>query len=149
MGLAGFDTARYSDRSRHADPGCGRIEQATESELKARGAQSSAMTPTSGGTMLEKTVPCRLFVISARRAPVAAVLRRGPSKWVQLNVWDTSTDSIEHGQWFHGRIYERRCDLSPDGRADVLDARARARRHCLDGRVEAIVRDRQVDPFGF
>ena len=22
---------------------------------------------------------------------------------------------MQHGQWFHGRIYERRCDLSPDG----------------------------------
>jgi hypothetical protein len=65
--------------------------------------------------MVEKASPCRLFVILARRASVAAVLRRGPSKWVQLSAWDTSTDAIEHGQWFHGRIYERRCDLSPDG----------------------------------
>lgn len=74
------------------------------------------MTETSDRRKLQKTVPCRLFVILARRAPVAAVLRRGPSKWVQLSVWDTSTDSIQHGQWFNGRIYERRCDLSPDGR---------------------------------
>lgn len=29
--------------------------------------------------------------------------------------WDTSSDEIESGQWFKGRIYERRCDLSPDG----------------------------------
>lgn len=66
--------------------------------------------------MVEQTAPCRLFVILARRSPVAAVLRRGPSKWVQLSAWDTSTDTIERGQWFRGRIYERRCDLSPDGR---------------------------------
>ena len=30
-------------------------------------------------------------------------------------MWDTSTDSFVSGQWFHGRLYERRCDLSPDG----------------------------------
>lgn len=29
--------------------------------------------------------------------------------------WDTSKDSFEVGQWFKGRIYERRCDLSPNG----------------------------------
>jgi hypothetical protein len=65
--------------------------------------------------MITVTPPCRLSVILARRAPIAAILRRGPSKWGQLSVWDTSTDKIEHGQWFHGRIYEKRCDLSPDG----------------------------------
>jgi len=29
--------------------------------------------------------------------------------------WDTQRDTFEHGAWFHGRIYERRSDLSPDG----------------------------------
>ena len=43
------------------------------------------------------------------------IFRRGPSKWVQLIRWNTDTDAFEGGQWFHGRIYERRCDLSPDG----------------------------------
>ena len=33
-----------------------------------------------------------------------------------LAAWDTRTDKIEEGQWLKGRIYERRCDLSPDGR---------------------------------
>jgi hypothetical protein len=56
-----------------------------------------------------------LFGIMAREAPVAAVFRRGPSKWCQLIRWDTQTDYVERGQWFHGRVYERRCDLSPDG----------------------------------
>jgi hypothetical protein len=59
--------------------------------------------------------PARLFVILARRAPVGVIFRRGPSPWVQLIRWDTEHDRFEHGQWFHGRIYERRCDLSPDG----------------------------------
>jgi len=34
---------------------------------------------------------------------------------VQLVRWDTKTDTFSGGQWFHGRIYERRADLSPDG----------------------------------
>lgn len=60
-------------------------------------------------------IPCRLYAILARSAPVGVIFRRGPTKWVQLIKWDTATDSVEPGQWFHGRIYERRCDLSPDG----------------------------------
>ncbi len=60
-------------------------------------------------------VPARIFMIFARESPTAVLLRRGPSKWVQLLKWDTRTDTFKPGQWFHGRIYERRCDLSPDG----------------------------------
>ena len=59
--------------------------------------------------------PCRLFVIPARDAPVAAVLRRGPSGWYQVIRWDTSRDEFVDGAWFRGRIYEDKCDLSPDG----------------------------------
>jgi hypothetical protein len=29
--------------------------------------------------------------------------------------WDTDRDTFEDGQWLKGRIYERRCDLSPSG----------------------------------
>jgi hypothetical protein len=60
-------------------------------------------------------VPARLFMIFARKSPMAVIFRRGPSKWVQLVKWNTSIDTFEPGQWFNGRIYERRCDLSPDG----------------------------------
>lgn len=59
--------------------------------------------------------PARLFVILARAAPLAVIVRRGPSQWAQLILWHTDSDTFEPGQWFHGRIYERRCDLSPDG----------------------------------
>ena len=59
--------------------------------------------------------PCRLFMIMAREANVAVIFRRGPSKWTQVIKWDTKNDSFEYGHWFKGRIYERRCDLSPDG----------------------------------
>lgn len=51
----------------------------------------------------------------ARSAPRAVIFRRGPSKQVLLLSWNTTTDAIEAGQWLKGRIYERRCDLSPDG----------------------------------
>jgi hypothetical protein len=59
--------------------------------------------------------PCRLFVYIAGDAPVAVVLRRGPSDWARLSLWHTDTDTFEHGQWIKGRIYERRSDVSADG----------------------------------
>jgi hypothetical protein len=59
--------------------------------------------------------PCRLFCRLARQAAVGLIVRRGPSTWVQLSLWHTDTDEIEYGQWFHGRLLEDRCDLSPDG----------------------------------
>ena len=58
----------------------------------------------------------RLYALLARAAPVAVIFRRGPSRQVQLVLWKTDTDTFESGQWFKGRIYERRCDLSPSGR---------------------------------
>ena len=63
----------------------------------------------------ESFSPCRLFVYLAPRAPIGVVLRRGPSRWVQLSVWHTDSDTFDHGQWIRGRVYERRCDVSPDG----------------------------------
>ncbi len=59
--------------------------------------------------------PCRIYAILARSAPTGVVFRRGPAAWVQVLKWDTKHDTFEAGQWFRGRIYERRCDLSPDG----------------------------------
>ena len=59
--------------------------------------------------------PCRLHFLLAREAPVGVLLRRGPSRWVRLIKWNVAEDRFEAGQWFKGRIYEKRCDLSPDG----------------------------------
>jgi hypothetical protein len=59
--------------------------------------------------------PPRLSLLQARDADVAVIFRRGPSKWVELIRWDTRRDVFERGHWFHGRIYARRSDLSPDG----------------------------------
>lgn len=62
-----------------------------------------------------RKVSARLFALIARRARKAVVFRRGPTKRVLLLAWDLKSDKIVPGQWFMGRIYERRCDLSPDG----------------------------------
>jgi hypothetical protein len=57
----------------------------------------------------------RAYVILARKAPVGLIFRRGPSNRVLLIRWDLERDTFEFGQWLRGRIYERRCDLSPEG----------------------------------
>ena len=46
---------------------------------------------------------------------MAVIFRRGPSKYVEVVRWDLDRDVFERGQWFRGRIYDRRSDLSPDG----------------------------------
>ncbi len=66
--------------------------------------------------------PPRLFVVLARQAHVAVVIRRGPAAWAQLSLWNTATDAFTHGAWFRGRIYEEKCDVSPDGQLFVYAA---------------------------
>lgn len=68
----------------------------------------------------------RIHCIVARNAPVAAVLRRGPSKVVQVLKWNLTHDTFEAGQWFRGRLYEHRCDLSPSGSLLLYFAAKRA-----------------------
>jgi hypothetical protein len=62
-------------------------------------------------------------VYLARDAPIGVVLRRGPSDWARLSVWRTDADTFEHGQWFRGRVYERRSDVSTDGSLFIYFAR--------------------------
>ena len=62
------------------------------------------------------TFPPRLHVLLARDAPYAVILRRGPSKTTCSIGWDRRKDTFTTGQWLRGRIYERRSDLSPDGK---------------------------------
>lgn len=57
----------------------------------------------------------RLFVIRAKDAPTAIILRRGPSAWYHLIQWNLRSDSFTHGAWVRGRIYEEKCDLSSNG----------------------------------
>lgn len=60
--------------------------------------------------------PARLHAVFAKDKPYAVVFRRGPSKHVCTLLWDRSKDTFKLGQWFKGRIYEKRADLSPDGK---------------------------------
>lgn len=75
------------------------------------------MGETDGGPAIMRSMrsETRLYGIVARRSPHAVIFRRGPSHQVLLIRWNTETDEFEFGQWFKGRIYERRCDLSPNG----------------------------------
>jgi hypothetical protein len=82
--------------------------------------------------MSNAPAPCRLSVFLALEAPSAVILRRGPSEWAQLIRWDRTTDTFEPGQWFHGRAYERRCDVSPDGRLFIYFASKQAPRQDED-----------------
>jgi hypothetical protein len=61
--------------------------------------------------------PARIHILLARTAPVGVVLRRGPSKFFCAMGWNRLDDSFMAGQWFKGRVYERRSDLSPDGQS--------------------------------
>jgi hypothetical protein len=58
----------------------------------------------------------RIHVLLAREAPLGVIIRRGPSKAVCTILWNRQRDEFQLGQWFKGRIYERRSDLSPDGK---------------------------------
>jgi hypothetical protein len=60
--------------------------------------------------------PARVHPILARKADTAVIIRRGPSKSVCTMLWDRRNDTFKLGQWLRGRIYERRCDMSPDGK---------------------------------
>ncbi|PWT89522.1 MAG: hypothetical protein C5B55_11270 [Blastocatellia bacterium] len=57
----------------------------------------------------------RIHVLLASDARIGVVIRRGPSKQVCTVLWDRKHDRFTLGQWLKGRIYERRCDISPDG----------------------------------
>ncbi len=70
-----------------------------------------------------KRFPARLHVLLASHAPTAVILRRGPANAVCAIGWDLRNDDFTVGQWLRGRIYERRSDLSPDGRHLIYFAR--------------------------
>lgn len=71
---------------------------------------------------MSESTPARLHVLLARDAATGVVIRRGPSRKVCVIGWNRADDTFEIGQWLYGRIYERRCDLSPDGRHFVYFA---------------------------
>ena len=84
--------------------------------------------------------PARLHVLIARESPFAVVFRRGPANAVCTLLWDRRDDSFQLGQWLRGRIYERRADLSPDGRHLIYFARGGLRHAETHGSWTAISR---------
>ena len=64
-----------------------------------------------------------MFVLLAKQASVGVILMRGgPSLWWHVSLWDTAQDSFESGQWFRGRIYPEKCDVSPNGKLFIYFA---------------------------
>lgn len=57
-----------------------------------------------------------LHILRAHGSSKAVIIRRKPSKWAHILLWDTACDTLAHGSWFRGRIYSERCDISWDGR---------------------------------
>lgn len=70
--------------------------------------------------------PARLAVVVATAAPIAVVIRRGPSHWSQLIKWNLETDEFEPGQWLKGKVYY--ASLSPDGEHIAMAIIGRTRR---------------------
>jgi hypothetical protein len=48
---------------------------------------------------------CWMQVLLARQPSVGVILRRGPTQWWRVTLWETRRDRFEGGQWFRGRIY--------------------------------------------
>jgi hypothetical protein len=63
-----------------------------------------------------------MFVLLARQASVGVILRRGPTQWWRVTLWEMRRDGFERGQWFRGRIYPDKCDVSPDGKLFIYFA---------------------------
>jgi hypothetical protein len=74
----------------------------------------------------------RLHALLARDAALAVVLRRGPSRCVASFLWDRTNDTFSLGQWIRARVYEKRCDLSLDGRFLIT--------FCLNGKWKSEAR---------
>lgn len=51
-----------------------------------------------------KIPPPRLKLFFAKKAPVCVIIRRGPSRYSQMVIWNTETDEITEGQWVRGKV---------------------------------------------
>lgn len=95
---------------------------------------------------MTKEVPPRIHAILARGRSCATVFRRGPSNQVAVIGWDLDTDEFTLGQWLYGRIYEYRCDLSPDGKYLLYFAAKYGRVNPVEARIRELV-NAQVGEF--
>ena len=64
----------------------------------------------------KKTFPARVHILIASKSKKAIVIRRGPSNHVCILGWDRSKDTFSVSQWLKGTLYERRSDISADGK---------------------------------
>ncbi len=58
----------------------------------------------------------RIFLVHRPDSKFVLVIRRGPSQRVGLFGWNRHTNEITLGQWLKGKIFPKRCDISPDGK---------------------------------
>jgi hypothetical protein len=58
--------------------------------------------------------PPRFQIAFASKAPVAVIVRRSPTSWSQLVLWNMDSDTFTPGQWLHGRVAF--ANLSPNGK---------------------------------
>ncbi len=65
--------------------------------------------------------PARIRLYPARRRGIVMVLRRNPKRLFHVLRWNTLTDELEPGSWFHGMIQE--FDISFDGQWILYAAR--------------------------
>ena len=72
---------------------------------------------------MTKKTTARIHLLPAKEAPYVVIIRRKPSKTFHIIRWNTKTDKLEHGSWFDGHIYVKRCDVSFDGKWMVYFAR--------------------------
>lgn len=84
--------------------------------------------------------PARIHVLLASQSPRAVVLRKGPANAVCTLLWDRSKDQFTLAQWMRGRIYERRSDLSADGKYLIYFARGGGLKSPTKGSWTAISR---------
>lgn len=87
-----------------------------------------------------KTVPPRLHVLLRKKT--AVVILRGNNKSAATFGWNLEDDSFALGQWFRGRIYEYRSDLSPDGKHLIYFAAKYWRRDAVSQRMEAALKEK-------
>jgi len=58
----------------------------------------------------------RVHILIAKESNDAIVIRRGPSNQVCILGWNRTNDTFSVSQWLKARIYERRSDISADGK---------------------------------
>ncbi len=92
------------------------------------------------GIMAEAKTPARIHAILPRKGNCGVVFRRGPSRKVAVIGWELDRDRFTVGQWFKGRIYEYRCNLSLDGTYLIYFAAKYGRVNPVDLRVYQLVK---------